>query len=225
MCVVSGKLKMRIRLLTPVVSVGAALVTVGSGFSANSATAIAPDLMVAKPSPSAHIFNTKGAPKEDALTLLRFETEHYLVRVYRQDGLTYLNVYNKETGYTDQNGVLAYLVEPENDDDTWRTYANQQGDLEYRAMVNAQGDTALEIRLPDGPPAQPEYGFNAVYSFPHIFLGEDLDSALNTLEESGWDVASTSSEMVELTRNQLELALKFDPSTQVITYTQLKNPD
>jgi len=159
----------------------------------------------------------------DSLTLLRFETQYYLVRVYREDGLTYLNVYNKETGFTDQNAVLAYLVESDDDSD-WRVYANQQGDLEYRAMVNPEGDTALEIRLPDGPPAIPEYGFNATYSFPHIFLGEELDDALSTLEESGWSVASTSGEMVQLTRNRLALSLKFDPDTQVITYTQLIDP-
>ena len=159
-----------------------------------------------------------------ALTLLRFETQHYLVRVYRQAGLTYLNVYNKETGFTDLNSVLAYVVDPATAGDTWRTYANQQGDLEYRAMVNPEGETALEIRLPGGAPAPPEYGFNATYSFPHIFLGEELDDTLSTLAESGWRVASTSAEMVQLTRNDLALALKFDPDTQVITYTQLVDP-
>ncbi|MGF1457979.1 MAG: hypothetical protein ACFBSG_03035 [Leptolyngbyaceae cyanobacterium] len=156
-----------------------------------------------------------------SLTLLRFETQHYLVRVFRQEGLTYLNVYNKETGYTDLNSVLAYVVQSEGEADPWRVYANQQGDLEYRAMVNPEGDTALEIRLPDGPPAQPEYGFEATYSFPHNFLGADLDTTLTRLTELCWEVDSTSAAGLELVRNQLALALKFDPETQVITYTQL----
>ncbi|MGD1858915.1 MAG: hypothetical protein ACFB0E_02965 [Leptolyngbyaceae cyanobacterium] len=172
---------------------------------------------------AAQFLLAQASTGDEALTLLRFETQHYLVRVYLEGGLTYLNVYNKETGFTDQNGVLAYLIEPEDEDSSWRIYANQQGDLEYRAMVNPEGDTALEIRLPDGPPAQPEYGYDATYSFPHIFLGEALEATLSTLEESGWSVESTSSERVELTRNQLALALKFDPETKVITYTQLSD--
>ncbi|MEM9767152.1 MAG: hypothetical protein AAF892_04620 [Cyanobacteria bacterium P01_D01_bin.71] len=179
--------------------------------------------METPPATSPFLLAQANEGDENSLTLLRFETQHYLVRVYRKAGLTYLNVYNKETGFTDQNGVLAYLIEPEDEDDPWRVYANQQGDLEYRAMVNSEGDTALEIRLPDGPPAQPEYGYDEVYSFPHIFLGEGLAATLSTLEESGWSVESTSSERVELTRNQLALALKFDPETQVITYTQLSD--
>lgn len=169
--------------------------------------------------------NPNGREQDEAtLTLLRFETQHYLVRVYREDDLTYLNVYNKETGFTDLNSVLAYLVDVAEEAHDWRIYANQQGDLEYRAMVNPKGDTALEIRLPDGAPAPSEYGFNATYSFPHIFLGEELDDALSTLEESGWSVATTSAEMVQLRRHELALALKFDPNTQVITYTQLIDP-
>lgn len=157
----------------------------------------------------------------DTVTLLRFETQHYLVRVFRQDGKTFLNVYNKETGYTDKNRVPAVLVPPEGDDDNWRTYVNQQGDLEYRARVNPEGKTELEIRIAGGPPAQPEPGFNATYSFPHVFLGEDLEATLEKLEESGWVVDSTERQIVELTRNQLSLDLKFDPDTQVITYTRL----
>ena len=167
-------------------------------------------------------WTTAAIAQSEATTLLRFETQHYVVHVYERADFTYLNVYNKETGFTDQDGVLAYLLPPE-DEDVWQIYANQQGDLEYRAMVNPEGDTALEIRLPDGPPAQPEYGYDATYSFPHIFLGEALEATLSTLEESGWSVESTSSERVELTRNQLALALKFDPETKVITYTQLSD--
>ncbi|MEM6717340.1 MAG: hypothetical protein AAF622_19970, partial [Cyanobacteria bacterium P01_C01_bin.147] len=176
---------------------------------------------IVSPSPLVQAFDNKSDLKDGTLTLLRFETESYLVRVYRQDGLTYLNVYNKETGYTDKNEALAYLVGPETEDDSWRTYANQQGDLEYRAGVNPRGDTALEIRLPEGPPAQPEYGFNVTYSFPHVLLGSDLDATLSELEASGWSVESSSAETVELTRNQLGLELQFEPSTNTITYTHL----
>ena len=210
------------RFSVSAVSLLAVVAGVGVAILAPSVTASEAEL--AGPQRLAQADNNAKPSDADSLTLLRFETQSYLVRVYREDGLTYLNVYNKETGFTDQNGVLAYLVEPDDETADWRIYANQQGDLEYRAMVNPEGDTALEIRLPDGPPAPLEPGFNATYSFPHIFLGEALDDALSTLEESGWSVASTSGEMVQLTRHQLALSLKFDPDTQVITYTQLVDP-
>lgn len=161
------------------------------------------------------------AQENDEITLLEFETLHYMVRVFRQENSTFLNVYNKETGFTDLNSVPAYLINPEEDAGDWRTYVNQRGDLEYRAGINPAGDTALEIRIAGGPPAQPEYGFNATYSFPHIYLGENLESALTELKDSGWSVNATEAAQIQLTRNQLALALKFDPETKIIIYTQL----
>lgn len=172
-------------------------------------------------STSSDLSNAQLPAQAESVTLLRFETAHYLVRVYREGGLTYLNVYNKETGYTDKNGAIAYLASPESEDDNWRTYVNQQGDLEYRAKVNPEGRTELEIRVAGGEPAQPEPGFNATYSFPHMYLGENLEKTLEELKESGWVVDSTEQEVVELVRNQLSLDIKFNPSTRVITYTQL----
>jgi len=200
------------------VIVGLGMVLTGSSVTATAVEATAAPRLAQVTDPD------ERESSEESLTLLRFETQQFLVRVYRQEGLTYLNVYNKETGFTDLNSVLAYVVAPEEASDPWRTYANQQGDLEYRAMVNPEGETALEIRLPGGAPAPLASGFNATYSFPHMFLGEALDETLSTLAESGWSVASTSGEMVRLTRNDLALALKFDPDTQVITYTQLVDP-
>jgi hypothetical protein len=159
--------------------------------------------------------------KAEAVTLLRFETQHYLVRVFRENDQIYLNVYNKETGFTDQNAVRAMVAPPDNEGDNWRTYMNQQGDLEYRAKVNPEGQTELEIRIVGGPPTVGEPGFNATYSFPHIYLGENVETTLKELKESGWVVDDSEQEQVELTRNQLALNLKFDPNTQVITYTRL----
>jgi hypothetical protein len=72
-----------------------------------------------------------------------------------------------------------------------------------------------------GPPTVGEPGFNATYSFPHIYLGENVETTLKELKESGWVVDDSEQEQVELTRNQLALNLKFDPNTQVITYTRL----
>ena len=207
------------RFLTSVVSLCAVLSSVGVGLAASASAES--QLTIFLPSAVAQALHNHDNLKDDTLTLLRFETEYHLVRVYRQAGLTYLNVYNKETGYTDLNGVLAYLVTPENEADPWRVYANQQGDLEYRAMVNPQGDTALEIRLPDGPPAQLDYGFNVTYGFPHIFLGSNVETTLSELEASGWMVESSSTDTVELIRNQLVLDLKFDPASNVITHTHL----
>jgi hypothetical protein len=157
----------------------------------------------------------------DTVTLLRFETQHYLVRVFRRAEQTFLNVYNKETGFTDKNQVPAIVAPPEDDEDNWRTYMNQQGDLEYRARVNPEGQTELEIRMAGGSPTQAEPGFNATYSFPHMYLGADLATTLETLQASGWVIDSTESQIVELTRNQLSLDLTFDPDTQVIISTRL----
>jgi hypothetical protein len=172
-------------------------------------------------SPVYELASTQAVSQNDTVTLLRFETQHYLVRVFRRNEQIYLNVYNKETGFTDQNQVPAYLAPPEGDNDNWRTYVNQHGDLEYRAKVNPEGETELEIRLAGGSPAPAEPGFNATYSFPHRYLGEDLEATLKELEKSGWIVDSSEPQQVELIRDQSALDLKFDPDTQVITYTRL----
>ena len=163
---------------------------------------------------------TAAIAQSETTTLLRFETQHYVVHVYEQASFTYLNVYNKETGFVDQDGVLAYRLPPQ-DDDAWQIYANQQGDLEYRAKINPEGETELEISLVGGPADPPETGFNNTYSFPHQYLGADVDTTLAALEELGWTVDKTESDAVELTRNQLALDLKFDPDTGLITYTRL----
>ncbi|MBE7384110.1 MAG: hypothetical protein F6J95_022155 [Leptolyngbya sp. SIO1E4] len=154
-------------------------------------------------------------------TLLRFETQHYIVRVYEQQGLTFLNVYNKETGFTDQNGVLANVTPSQSEEDPWHTYVNREGDLQYIARVNPTGLTELEIRLSGGPPAQAEAGYNVTYGFPQIYLGEGIDDALADLDELDWVVDSTGVDGVELTRDQWTLALKFDPETRLVTYARL----
>ena len=115
----------------------------------------------------------------ESITLLRFETQHYLVRVFKEAGKTYLNVYNKETGYTDINRALAQVAPRESEQDPWHTYVNQQGDLEYRARINREGQTELEIRLAGGTSAQAETGFNATYSFSLMGLGADLEATRN----------------------------------------------
>jgi hypothetical protein len=157
----------------------------------------------------------------ETTSLLQFETEHYMVRVFRQDDQTYLNVYNKETGLTDVNQVPAIRAPLDSDDDTWLTYMNQYGDLEYRAKVDPEGHTELEIRLPGAPPTQGETGFNVIYSFPHVYLGADIETTLSELQASGWSVDINDGDFVELTRNQRALDLRFDPVTQSITYTRL----
>ena len=170
---------------------------------------------------SLQLLNRSRLAQNDTQTLLQFETQNYIARVYQQQGLTFLNVYNKETGFTDQNGVLAYVAPPQNTDDTWRTYVNRNGDLQYMVRVSPLGMTELEIRLTGGGPAEPETGYNATYSFPHTYLGQDVDITLLELEELGWVVDSTQDGGIELTRDKLILDLKFDPDTRSIIYTQL----
>lgn len=157
-----------------------------------------------------------------AETLLRFETRHYRVRVYQLQGSTFLNVYNKETGFTDQNGVPARVEHAEHPEEAWQVYVNQQGDLHYLARVHPSGLTELEIRVPGGEPDVPEAGYNAFYSFPHHYLEEHVDSVLPKLAATRWTAEEeTDSETLELTREHLKLILKFDPDTRLITYTQL----
>jgi hypothetical protein len=175
------------------------------------------------PGPTVQTVTVPLLAQSEIYTLLRFETQHYLVRVFQQKDITYLNIYNKETGFTDLNRVVAYLAPPRDEEDNWRTYVNQAGDLEYRARVSPEGDTELEIRIAGGPPAQPEVGFNATYSFPHMYLGQDIEAILTELEDSGWVVDATADNEVELSRNQRALDLKFDPETGLITYTRLQD--
>lgn len=177
------------------------------------------------PLPTGDIFHDTLLAQENRQTLLQFETQHYMVRVYEQQRALYLNVYNKETGFTDQKGVPAYISDPRNRNDDWLTYVNigEEGDLEYLARVHPSGETELEIRVAGGSPARPEAGFNASYSFPYSYLGKDIDMALTELEETGWVVDDTRRNRVELTREQLALNLRFDPRTRRVTQTQLSN--
>lgn len=183
-------------------------------------------LLFAAPANSMPPISSPSAPsmelaQAETTSLLQFETQHYMVRVFSQGEQPYLNVYNKETGLTDVNRVPAVRAPREGEDDKWLTYVNDSGDLEYRAKVNPEGQTELEIRLPGGPPTQGEAGFNASYSFPHVYLGTDLEAALTELQDAGWSVDANASESIELTRNQRALDLRFDPDTQVIIYTRL----
>lgn len=185
---------------------------------------MATSTLAAPPSTPSKSLEFTRLDQSDRQTLLRFETRHYLVRVYRQKGETFLNVYNKETGFTDQNGVLAQVELAETETGTWYTYVNQNGDLHYFARVNPSGQTELEIRVAGGSPDIPEVGFNATYGFPHQYLGQDIDSALAELEATQWTVEEWIVEdpranQIELARDELTLMLKFDPTTRLITYT------
>ncbi|MEO1093536.1 MAG: hypothetical protein AAFX01_01385 [Cyanobacteria bacterium J06638_28] len=177
------------------------------------------------PLPMGEIFHDTLLAQSDRQTLLQFETQHYMVRVYEWQGGLYLNVYNKETGFTDQKGVPAYIDDPRSRDDDWLTYVNvsEEGDLEYLARLHPSGETELEIRVSDGSPARPEVGFDASYSFPYSYLGKDIDVTLTELEEIGWVVDDTRRNRVELTREQLALNLRFDPRTRLVTNTQLSS--
>lgn len=188
-----------------------------------SSQAIASEVISAIADFSSTEQNDASDVQNKPITLLRFETQHYIVRIFQEYGLTYLNVYNKETGFTDKNRALAMLAEPENEEDHWLTYINQQGDLEYRARVNPSGSTELEIRIVDGPPDQPEVGFNATYSFPHRYLGADIEATVLSLSESGWSVSVVAESHVELTRNELSLNFTFESETGLITHTELIN--
>ncbi len=158
-------------------------------------------------------------------TLLEFQTENYAIRVYQQQGALYLNVYNKETGFTDLHGVSAYIAEPRSRDDRWLTYVNVggEGDLEYRARVHPSGKTELEIRVAGGTPARPEVGYDATYNFPYSYLGQDIDATLSELEGAGWVIDGTRRNQIALTREQLALDLQYDPGTRLVTNTFLKD--
>lgn len=173
------------------------------------------------PIPEASETSLVPSVPKSSQTLLRFETQHYIVRVYRRQALTFLNVYNKETGFTDQNGVRAHSFLPESTEDPWRTFVSQGGDLQYIARVNPAGMTELEIRVAGDSPTQPEIGYNASYSFPHMYLGHSIDAILPELEASGWTLDSTHTGSIALMRDQLALTITFDPRTRSITHTQL----
>ncbi len=158
-------------------------------------------------------------PSKGEQTLLSFETVNYRVRVFKAANQLFLSVYNKETGYTDLNQVPAQQLPPE---DSWQTYVNQRGDLYYFARVSPSGETSLEIRVPGDNPAQPEAGFNATYSFPHSYLGQDIDTTVAALVQSGWVVNEQVEDAVALSASRQSLDLRFNPDTGRVTYTHLE---
>jgi uncharacterized protein YgiM (DUF1202 family) len=96
-------------------------------------------------------------------TMLYFETESRVVRIFRQGSELFMNLYNKATDVVEVNGVPAELV-PSSRDQV--VYKNSLGEAERFARINALGETELEIIAADGTVVLQEPGFNAVVGVP-----------------------------------------------------------
>ncbi|MEO1070112.1 MAG: SH3 domain-containing protein, partial [Cyanobacteria bacterium J06638_6] len=114
------------------------------------------------------------AQSDTVETVLYFETESMVVRVYRRSSMLLMNVYNKNTDVVEVNGAPAELVPSTRDQTVYRT---EQGEAERLASINIQGDTELVITAADGTLVLQEPGFNALVGIgpgPSDFLGNNF---------------------------------------------------
>ncbi|MBE9136845.1 SH3 domain-containing protein [Nodosilinea sp. LEGE 07088] len=107
-------------------------------------------------------------------TVLYFETESMVVRVYRRSSTLLMNLYNKSTDIVEVRGAPTQLVPNTSDQMVYRV---EQGEAERLARINIQGDTELEIIAADGTLVLKEPGFNALVGVapgPSDFLGNNF---------------------------------------------------
>ncbi|WOD38206.1 SH3 domain-containing protein [Nodosilinea sp. E11] len=102
---------------------------------------------------------TRLAQASTTATVLYFETESRVVRIYRTDSNLFMNLYNRATNVVEVRAAPARLV-PSTRDQT--VYTNSQGEAQRFARINSQGDTELEIIAADGTVVLQESGVNAV---------------------------------------------------------------
>jgi hypothetical protein len=114
------------------------------------------------------------AQSDTVETVLYFETESMVVRVYRRSAGLLMNLYNKNTDIVEVKGAPTELVPSTRDQMVYRT---EQGEAERLARINIQGDTELEIIAADGTLVLKEPGFNALVGIapgPSDFQGNNF---------------------------------------------------
>lgn len=96
-------------------------------------------------------------------TILFFETESRVVRVFRRGSHLRMNVYNKTTEEIEANRLQAESI---SSDAELTIYRSSQAETQYFAAITIAGETALEIVSAEGTVALQEPGFNAVVGVP-----------------------------------------------------------
>ena len=88
-------------------------------------------------------------------TILRFTTNTYGTRVFRQNGQLLMNVNVNQTGANELSANPTTIAPPRNQNDTWTTYASTRRDnngelITYLARVSPSGVAELEIVNAEG---------------------------------------------------------------------------
>lgn len=91
-------------------------------------------------------------------TVLLFETESRVVRVYRSGSGLLMNLYNKATDVVELRAAPTQLVPSTRDQTVYRA----GGEAQRFARINVLGETELEITAANGSVVLKEPGFNTV---------------------------------------------------------------
>jgi hypothetical protein len=122
--------------------------------SATSALAAAP----AQPTAATPLPQTWLAQAGTIETVLLFETESMVVRVYRSGSGLFMNLYNKATDVVELRAAPTQLVPSTRDQTVYRA----GGEAQRFARINVAGETELEILAANGNVVLKEPGFNTV---------------------------------------------------------------
>lgn len=120
------------------------------------------------------------SPRPEQNTILAFETTTYATRVFSRDNEYFMNVYDKFTGDSVQNGVAAELAPPDSPNQRQVSYfsgGQRNGvPVRYFARIDATGQTSLEIVNANGQRIFQEPGIGpAVVNIPPEDLPAGLD--------------------------------------------------
>ena len=128
--------------------------------------------------------NQRPDPARSQTTILAFETNTYATRVFRRSGGGYfMNVYNRLSGVSEQNGVQAALapaIPPNERQASYVSRGTYNGiPAQYFTRIDGSGQTVLEIISDSGQPLLLEPGVGPVVL--NIPAG-DLPSGVNQIE-------------------------------------------
>jgi hypothetical protein len=128
--------------------------------------------------------NQRPDPARSQTTILAFETNTYATRVFRRAGGEYfMNVYNRISGVSEQNGVQAALapaVPPNERQASYVSRGTYNGiPAQYFTRIDGSGQTVLEIISDSGQPLLLEPGVGPVVL--NIPAG-DLPSGVSQIE-------------------------------------------
>ncbi|MBD1872738.1 SH3 domain-containing protein [Nodosilinea sp. FACHB-131] len=116
----------------------------------------------AQPAALSPLPETRLAQAGTIETVLLFETESKVVRVYRSGTSLLMNLYNKATDAVELRAAPTQLVASTRDQTVYRA----GGEAQRFARINVVGETELEILAANGSVVLKEPGFNPVVGVP-----------------------------------------------------------